>query len=384
MKRTYLEFNIIEEIERSKYLKGLIPRPVPYPELNALADRCRRILDENITYLLHLHNEIDKRPESDDIRDLYRTYRHLYRQRKTIEYYGISALHFQSKDVHFLNRLLFKIQKELNIPFVVPNVACFSNKYYWIECSTNVIFMPIGEAGSILHLSDIFHELGHATIYHKDNDNELEGIKNTYQTIADEITKHYQAELNIRIRQTGPDTIPLIINHLHTQWKEGWLDELFSDLFACYTLGPSFAWAHLHLTAKNAPNVYNLEQYPIPQSHPSDDSRMRILIIGLELMGYNSEAKRIIDFWNNLSFVESSAPIHEYQFAYPKPLMETIARLMLKGMEESGFTLLKPELLSNLDNGSIRKILNDAWIEFLENGNYFDWEKEVIQKLKDD
>lgn len=106
MNKAYLKSNINEEIERAKYLKGLIPRPIPI-ELTALADRCRRILDENITYLLHLKEDLAKRPESDDIRVLYRNFRHVYRLTKTIEYFGISALHFQSEDVRFLNQLIF-------------------------------------------------------------------------------------------------------------------------------------------------------------------------------------------------------------------------------------------------------------------------------------
>ncbi|MHA1862832.1 MAG: hypothetical protein ACTSWA_03605 [Candidatus Thorarchaeota archaeon] len=381
MNKDYLRSNINEEIERAKYLKSLFPRPIPM-ELTALADRCRRILDDNISYLLHLKQDLESRPETDDIRDLYRNYRHVYRLTKTIEYYGISALHFQSDDVQFLNRLLFRIQQELNVPFVVPNVACFSNNYYWIECSTNVLFMPIGEAGTVLHLPDIFHELGHATIHHKDNDNTLEEIKNMYQSIADAITSHYQNELNIRIRQTGPDRIPLLINHLHTQWKEHWLDEFFSDLFACYTLGPAYAWAHLHLTTKNTSNVYNLEAYPIPQTHPSDDSRMKLILLGLKILGYNTESDNILRVWNEMSFVTSSAPQHEYQFAYPRSLMERVAHLMYEGMEKSGFTLLTPDKLSELSEDSIRKILNKSWIEYWENSNYIEWEKETIQKLK--
>lgn len=382
MNKTYLKSNVIQEIERAKYLKGLIKRPTPYPELIGLEDRCSRGLDENIGRLEALLKDLDSSSEVGDIRVLYRYFRHLYWNVKRIEYFGIPALHFQNEDVRFLNKLIFKIQQELSLPYIAPSIACFSNKYFWIEGATNVIFIPIGEVSSVLHLPDLFHELGHATICHKDNDPKLEGIKLTYQNIVDNITEYYQKEINIRARQTGPPQIPLMLEHLHSQWKERWIDEFFSDLFACYTIGPAYAWAHLHLTAKRWDDVYHLEQYPIPQSHPSDDSRMQILIMGLKLLGYHSDADDILRIWENMPFVTSSAPVHEYQFAYPRELLENIARLMLEGMRNSGFSILTPNILQNLNDSSVRKNLNDAWREFWNNPDYIEWEKGLLSELK--
>jgi len=381
MNKSYLKANIIEAIERAKYLKNLIHRPIEYPEIIGLVEKCSSILDGNILYLNEMIDKVKEREEN-DIRDLFRSYRQSFRAIRTIEYFGIPALHYQTDDVKFLNKLIFKIHNEINLPFVAPCVACYSNKYYWIHGITNVVFMPIGEAGSMLHLPDIFHELGHATIFNKDNDYKLEAIKQTYEKLIDCVTSHYEHERNIRARQTGPEEIPLHIDHWHSQWKERWLDEFFSDLFACYTLGPAYVWAHLHVTTKTSDDIFHLEKPPIPQSHPSDESRMRVLENGLKLIGFIPELKEIIDLWEKMPFVTSSAPIHEYQFAYPKPLMKQIAELMLDGMKKSGFSILTPDELRKLDDSAIRKRLNDAWREFWRNPNYIEWEKRILSDLK--
>jgi len=381
MTKKYLESHIEEQIERSLYLKSLIPRPIDYPELVGLADRCSRILDENIGYLRYLLKELEPRNE-EDVRDLYRSFRVAYRNIETIEYFGIPALHFQSADVKFLNKLVFRIQNEINLPFVAPSVACFSNRYYWIHGITNVMFMPIGEASSLLHLPDIYHELGHSTLFNKENDKRLVEIKNTYKEVIQRITHYFENIYHKKQRRTGPPEVPMLVRHLHSQWKS-WINEFFSDLFACYTLGPAYAWAHLHLTTKKSDDIYKFEKPPIPQSHPSDDSRMKILVIGLEEAGFSNEAKEILSVWKSMPFATSSRPIYEYQYAYPNLLMQEIAKLIRKGIEKSEISTLTPERLDSLDTKSIRKMLNEAWNRFwLDSKAFREWETKTLESIK--
>ena len=39
----------------------------------------------------------------------------------------------------------------------------------------------------------------------------------------------------------------------------GWANEIFCDLFAIYTLGPAYAWAHFHLTARHESDPYEVQ-----------------------------------------------------------------------------------------------------------------------------
>ena len=70
MTRDYIQANIEEQITRAIYLKSLIRHPAEYPEILGLADRCSRILDENINQLRFLLRELSSRSE-DDIRDVF-------------------------------------------------------------------------------------------------------------------------------------------------------------------------------------------------------------------------------------------------------------------------------------------------------------------------
>jgi hypothetical protein len=374
----YLSSHIKEQIERALYLKSLIPRTI-YPELASLADRCSRILEENINYL-RLLLRILKDSEGEDIRDLYRSFRVAYREIETVEYFGIPALHFQTNSSKFLNKLIFGIQNEINLPFIAPSVACFSNGYYWIHGTTNVMFMPIGEPNSLLQLPDVFHELGHCVLFKKDNDLRLGEVKIAYSEIIGRITSHFEILRDKKRKSTAPSELPMIIRHLHSQWKY-WASEFFSDLFACYTVGPAYAWAHLHLTTKKSDDIYRFEKPPLVQTHPSDDSRMKILEIGLKKIGFEDDAKTIRSVWDSMLFVTSSTPIHEYQYAYPTSLMEAFADLVLRGVEGSKIRVITPEKLEMLDENSIRKIFNDSWKMFWTQPNYLEWEKSKLNSL---
>ena len=90
MMKEYLKATIIEQINRGLYLKKLIPHPLQYPELETLAERCSKIIDENMAYLKSLLQELENRNE-DDLRDIYRGFRTCARQIELVESYGIPA-----------------------------------------------------------------------------------------------------------------------------------------------------------------------------------------------------------------------------------------------------------------------------------------------------
>lgn len=161
------------------------------------------------------------------------------------------------------------------------------------------------------------------------------------------------------------------------------LDErVFSDLFACYTLGPAYAWSDLHLATKKSEDVYKLSPF-FPQTHPSDDSRMKMLLIGLNKLGFNNEATTLLSKWEKMPFVANIEPIIEYQYAYPHSLMEEVADLALEGLKEGNFLIMTPKRLGHLEKNNIVKILNEAWTVFWNDSVAFrDWEEKTVQKLK--
>ncbi|MFW6122101.1 MAG: hypothetical protein ACOC80_14565 [Petrotogales bacterium] len=379
--KDYLKSLIAEQINRGMVLKSYIPHPLNYTELSSLADRCCRKIDENIDYLRYLNEELATR-ENEDIRDIFRQYRRCAREIELVESYGIQVIHSETEKLGYLNKLIFKIHNEINLPLNPPCVSCISTKYFYYQPFTDVIFLPIGESDFLLHIPDILHELGHEVIQYKDKQLKLEGVKKSYNESIGLITEHYRELLKSKMRQTGPEDIPLIIRHIHSQWKDYWIEEIFADLLAVFTLGPAYVWSHLHLTAKKSRNVYDFSTI-LPREHPSDDARLKMMLIALKLLGFEDISQDIKTKWDKLPVVSNINPNKFYHFAYPNELMEDIVKILLKGVTDSNFSIIDPKKLSELEDDSIISILNQSWEKFWnEPDTYRDWEREVIGKLQ--
>lgn len=375
--KEYLKAIILEQINRALCLKNLI-YPLPYQELSGLAERCTNIIDSVIHNLRLLLEELKNRDE-DDIRDILRGIRRCVREIEMVESYGISALYYANDEIRYMNKLIFRIHNEINLPLTQPSVACISTRYYYFHPFTNVIFVPVGESNFLLHLPDVFHEIGHYVLFNRKNTLRLKEINKRYNLAIRRITDYYRELLTKKIRETGPEEIPRLIMHIHSQWKEYWINEFFCDLFALYTLGPAYAWSHLHLTIKKSEDVYKF----LRQTHPSDDSRMKMLLIGLNKLGFDNEVAAILSKWNSMPLVLNTEPIIEYQYAYPEELMKEVAELFFIGVKEGNFSMVSPKNLEKNNSGSIIKMLNDAWNLFWSNPEKFrDWEEKCIEKLK--
>lgn len=378
--KDYLKAIILEQINRALSLKKIIPHPLDYAELGSLAERCNSIINSNIQQLEMELRELERR--SDDIRDIFRRVRVCIREIMAVEYFGVSPLYYVTTETGYLNKLIYKIHKEINLPFNPPAVTGLSTEYYKFNSFTNVIFVPVGEFDFLLHLPDVFHEIGHEVLFNRFNDLRLKKLNEKYAEAIGKFTIYYQEFLLKKTRETGPRDFLRLIKLIHLQWKKGWIEEFFCDLFALYTLGPAYAWSHFHLTSKISKSVYEFS-YIFPQTHPSDDARMKMLILGLNLLGFEDEATEILSKWNAVPFITATQPVPEYQYAYPKELLEEVAYLLLEGLKESGFLIISPEKLKKLDQNSIVKLLNDAWTLFWKKGDEFRvWEEENIKKLK--
>jgi hypothetical protein len=380
--KKYLLGAIVEQINRGLSLKEMVPHPLKYVELQALAERCERLIDESIAYLSHLQEELRNRDEG-DLDDVFRGYRSCTRDIELIECFGISALYYETKEIGYLNKLISKIHHEINLPLNPPAVACISTKYYFFHPFTNVIFVPIGEHDSLLHLPDLYHKLGHEVLRSIGTQPRLKRLLVRYSEGVHAIKVHYENLLNAKKRETGPRSMPLVIRHIYSQWKNDWTEEFFADLFALFTLGPAYAWSHLHVTCKKTDNIYDFSDI-LPRTHPSDDARMRMLISAMRLLGWNKQADDILTEWNGMPFRRLSKPETEYQYAYPKELMEDIPRILLEGVRECNFHIVDKTELARMDNNSITKILNQAWDRFWESPSDFrSWEEAQIRRMKE-
>ena len=80
-------------------------------------------------------------------------------------------------------------------------------------------------------------------------------------------------------------------------WSKYWLTEFFCDLYAVCTLGPAFAWSHLHLYLRMGGDAFALPDGIRNITHPADDARMRIVLAALRRSGFQSDAQEISRRW---------------------------------------------------------------------------------------
>ena len=87
--------------------------------------------------------------------------------------------------------------------------------------------------------------------------------------------------------------------------------------------------------------------------------------------------------WRELPLNKYSKPVPEYQYAYPNDLMQKIAKLVFDGLKKDKFFVAERGHIERAPEGSIMKMLNEAWSIFWERPDDFrEWEEQNINLLK--
>ncbi|MHA1495199.1 MAG: hypothetical protein ACTSRQ_14415 [Candidatus Thorarchaeota archaeon] len=369
----------MEQIERARSLKSFIPHPLETVVLQPFADRCDRMLDEKIDHLMGLLSIVETRADL-DVRDLIRSVRGCVRNIKNIESYGIPVLTHQYPRTDYMNKFVFKLHREIKLPLLQPSVACMSTEYYYFHPNLNIIYVPVGESEFLLHLPDLFHEIGHEVLHASGRELKLGEIRKGIDDAALLVTSHFQEVINRKKRETGPRRTIELIRLMHARWMEYWMLEFFCDLFALYTLGPAYAWSHLHLTAKSTEEIHNFPDI-LDQRHPSDESRMKLLLIGLEKIGFKTESDKIVEKWDDILSDPESNPPNEYRYVYPLNIMEAFAEIVLESLRKCDFNIVNVGLIEN--NTGIISTLNHAWSSFWDDPSEFrKWEINKLAELR--
>jgi hypothetical protein len=380
--RNYIEALIVEQVNRIMTLKGFIDLPLKSRYLGQLSERCNGILENQIASLNELRGQLAD--ENCDLRQVHRRVRGIIKNVSVVESYGISSLRFQTSEVDFLNGLMFEISKGIALPLINPSVSCLSTEYFYFEPVTRVIYVPQAEPDFLLHLPDLYHEIGHYILFSSIDGYPVEKlliIADVLKEIFSIVTQHFSNLIEEADLNPGPKEIPMILNRIHANWKS-WLHEFLCDLFAVFTLGPAYAWSHLHLVAKTSDNVYQCYWFSV-EDHPSDEARMRLMLQGLHMTGFEHNAEEIKSKWLQLTR-NLDSPDAYYQFAYPDKLLNVLAEKFLAALKASGFSIVTPDQLKSSSDEDIPVILNDAWVAFwrLSPEEYRKWEKNHIEMLK--
>src|SRR2546423_12344782 len=126
----YLEGASTQLIARATALKGEIPRP-PKQEFRALADNCRRLLDQIIEDLRELLEDTEEEEENGQLCLL--EFRRLAAELDRIENAAIAAMARGNNKEAAVNELLYRITTEIHYPVNPPTVSLLSQNYFYVN-----------------------------------------------------------------------------------------------------------------------------------------------------------------------------------------------------------------------------------------------------------
>ena len=139
---------------------------------------------------------------------------------------------------------------------------------------------------------------------------------------------------------------------------EDWCIEFYCDLFATFTLGMGFAWSHFHLCAARGENPFETPLLAVT-THPADDARMRAILAGLRLIGFEQEAAEMEKRWKDLIVSLGASPEPEYQRCFPTHILTLLSEKALQSIEAMGCRIASPAT-----HDPVHTALNQAWREF--------------------
>ncbi len=304
-----------------------------------------------------------------------RLFRRLVDDLDLIESIALTALHRAIGDDHQLTALIGTICKEIAYPLPPPVVTALSTQYFAIYPFFQLLLIPLTEGNFLLHLPDLYHELAHPLLTDK-HDPILNPFRRRFRTVVAESTRHFEADIAaIRRGRLPPDLIGLSATAEYC-WARSWATELFCDLFAVATVGPAFAWAHLHLHSKRGRSAYAFPHQG-PTSHPADAARMTVVLSALGKLGFSADAAAVRARWFELMTRMETDPPPEFHRCYPDTLLEVCVMEALAGVREIGCNLASPG-----SAGRVRAKLNQAWeVIWRDPVGYLDWEQQAVEDL---
>lgn len=359
--------------ERAKALKSKVPILNLDKTFYQLANSCQKEIDKIIDQLHELQNhkkyqiEINQPSKLTELQKVISTIDYL-------ENHVVIALNRVNDDDIKITNLVDKICKEIHYPLLPPVASRISQRYYCIDTNFNHLRVPLLEADFLLHLPDLYHELGHCLINNYNNPsvssyqkkfNEFLGI--AYNHLSDRI---------LEFRRNNGEEIANKIQVFLDSWYY-WAVELFCDLFATFTIGSAYAWAHIYLCIKRGRDPYFIPHFVL-STHPADHARMIVILNALKFIVPQNDIDLIKKKWNEYLKITNVEFDANFQLAYPTKLLEQCVCLAFEGTKS-----INCMIASNENNNEVYYILNEAWKMFLSNStNYFAWEKEQRVKLQ--
>jgi hypothetical protein len=374
----YFQATLPQLIERARFLKGRVPRGLPR-DYDGLTRTCEHWLDA----LINQFRTLQKTPATPSPAIEHarlRQFRRAVADLNHIETRAIAVLQHahNNDDDHHANRLLFAICQEIAFPVVTPTVSTLSSGYFSIDPKLNVLFIPPAEGNFLLHLPDLYHELGHPLLTHEDHP-VLDRLRRRFLLCTAAVHDYFAAQRAIDETRRSPRGFRSDFDVWEVYWITYWLTEFFCDLFGAYTIGPAYAWSHLHLYMKHGGDAYELPGGMRLATHPADAARMDLILRAIRLAGFDSEAAQISLRWREALAHGHTEPGANYHHCYPEELLDLVCARACEGFSDIGCRQAQPGTAD-----PIHVMLNESWARFWRNpSGYYAWEKDEVEKLLD-
>lgn len=370
----YLQGAIGELTRRGELLLTKVPTGLPR-EFHVLAHTCRQDLARDLDALRDLIDDPRMQDQAYQPERL-RKFRRIVRDMDTLETIAIAALNRANEDDRQLNILVERIGNEIAFPLLPPVATLLSQGYFHIYPRLNLLCLPLVEPAFLLHLPDLYHELGHLLEFER-HDPRTKPFHKALARALCTVAQYIDGELKLEGRRRGPVEFGFYLQRWWRCWAESWLVELFCDLFAIYTVGPAFAWANLHLAAKRGGDLFSVPTIVL-STHPADVARMKVMLYGLAKAGFSDESRDIQNQWDELVAVSGCTPEPEYHRCFPDDILRSIASSAFEGVSAMGCRIAGPQT-----GTPVYHLLNDAWAQFWTNpAAYPEWERAAISHLR--
>lgn len=371
----YPEIAFVEAIARTEKALARIP-PDPSDELVPLALRCYDELNRIVADIQQLTQTTPVGSKQQTQR--HREYQRALRDLEFIEGTGLSALERANEIDWKLNRLVRQIRSEIAYPLILPPaVTSISRQYFYIHTrfNFNLLCIPPGEGYSLLHLPDIYHELAHPLLTNS-NLPTTRPLRQALSDMRDLVLEHFVTEMQTEGRQRGPKDFVGYLEVWLQCWYQYWANEMICDLFATYTLGPAYAWAHVHLVAKRSSDAFVVPTQKL-KTHPADDARMQAMLFGLDRLGFRDQVEAIEKRWGEVVKLASKTKRTEYGRCYPRKILGQIEALAYDAFARTGCRIATPAVTD-----FVHVTLNNTWERFWgDSDNFQNWERDTLSAL---
>jgi hypothetical protein len=333
----YFAGALLQLLERARHLNTRVPRNLER-EFHTLVTTCQAEVTRIVNTVRFLLDEPAIRLPANQPERL-RMFRRAVADLDVVETVGFAAIERANKEDIKLNRLV-----------------------------------PLTEGRFLLHLPDLFHEIGHPLLSTANNP-VVEPFRLALNRVLQAAMVYLDGETRVQERRRGPSRMLFTLECWARSWVS-WSVEFLCDLFGAFTVGPAFAWSHLHLSAKRGGDPYFVPALA-PTSHPPDAARMTLVLKGLARCGFTTEIARIQDRWRDFIAIAESRAEPEYTRCFPDQLLDEICSAAWEGVEALGCRVASPTT-----NDEVYRLLNRAWEEFWRApSGYGKWEQGAVDAL---